>query len=63
MENEKTTLYVAFSTQKDGVGTTNYTVLAASDLYYLKGNQIPSGQKNYAEVVAMILALPGGWWK
>lgn len=31
--------------------------------YYLKGNQIPSGQKNYAEVVAMILALPGGWWK
>ena len=27
--------------------------------YYLKGNQIPSGQKNYAEVVAMILALPG----
>ena len=31
--------------------------------YYLKGNQIPSGQKNYAEVVAMILALPGDWWK
>ena len=31
--------------------------------YSLKGTQIPSGQKNYAEVVAMILALPGGWWK
>lgn len=30
--------------------------------YYLKGNQIPSGQKNYAEVVAMILSLPDEWW-
>lgn len=26
--------------------------------FYLKGNRIPSGQKNYAEVVGMILALP-----
>ena len=26
--------------------------------YYLKGNQIPSGQKNYAEVIAMILPCP-----
>lgn len=26
--------------------------------FYLKGNRIPSGQKNYAEVVGMLLALP-----
>ena len=37
MENEKTPLYVAFSTQKGGVGKTTFTVLAASYLYYLKG--------------------------
>ena len=36
MENEKTPLYVAFSTQKGGVGKTTFTVLAASYLYYLK---------------------------
>ena len=30
MENEKTPLYVAFSTQKGGVGKTTFTVLAAS---------------------------------
>ena len=35
MENEKTPLSVAFSTQKGGVGTTTFTVLAASYLYYL----------------------------
>lgn len=28
---------------------------------YLKGNHIPSGQKNYAEVVGMLLALPDSW--
>ena len=33
MENEKTPLYVAFSTQKGGVGKTTFTVLAASYLY------------------------------
>ena len=37
MENEKTPLHVAFSTQKGGVGKTTFTVLAASYLYYLKG--------------------------
>ena len=37
MANEKTPLYVAFSTQKGGVGKTTFTVLAASYLYYLKG--------------------------
>lgn len=31
--------------------------------WYLKGNRIPSGRKNYGEVVAMILALPDGWEK
>ena len=33
MENEKTPLYVAFSTQKGGVGKTTFTVLAASYLH------------------------------
>ena len=28
--------------------------------WYLKGNKIPSGQKNYAEVIGMILSLPDG---
>lgn len=40
MENEKTPLYVAFSTQKGGVGKTTFTVLAASYLYYLKGYEV-----------------------
>lgn len=31
--------------------------------WYLKGNQISSGQKNYGEVIAMVLSLPAGWWK
>ena len=38
MENEKTPLYVAFSTQKGGVGKTTFTVLAASYLYYLNAH-------------------------
>lgn len=29
--------------------------------WYLKGNRIPSAQKNYAEVVEMILSLPEGY--
>ena len=40
MENGKTPLYVAFSTQKGGVGKTTFTVLAASYLYYLKGYDV-----------------------
>ena len=40
MENEKTPLYVAFSTQKGVVGKTTFTVLAASYLYYLKGYDV-----------------------
>ena len=40
MENEKTPLYVAFSTQKGGVGKTTFTVLAASYLYNLKGYDV-----------------------
>ena len=42
-ENEKTPLYVAFSTQKGGVGKTTFTVLAASYLYYLKGYDVAGG--------------------
>ena len=30
--------------------------------WYLKGNHIPSGKKNYGEVVGMILSLPENWW-
>lgn len=30
--------------------------------WYLKGNKISSGQKNYAEVVRMIISLPARWW-
>ena len=40
MENKKIPLYVAFSTQKGGVGKTTFTVLAASYLYYLKGYDV-----------------------
>lgn len=29
--------------------------------YYLKGNKISSGQKNYAEVVGLLLSESGGW--
>lgn len=37
---EKQTLYVAFSTQKGGVGKTAFTVLAASYLHYVKGYDV-----------------------
>ena len=40
MGNERTPLYVAFSTQKGGVGKTTFTVLAASYLHYLKGYDV-----------------------
>ena len=31
--------------------------------WYLKGNRIASGKKNYGEVVGMVLSLPEDWWK
>lgn len=31
--------------------------------WYLKGNRIPSGTKNYGEVTGMILSLPENWWQ
>ena len=37
---KKETSYVAFSTQKGGVGKTTFTVLVASYLYYLKGYSV-----------------------
>ena len=37
---KKETSYVAFSTQKGGVGKTTFTVLVASYLYYLKGYNV-----------------------
>jgi len=37
---KKETLFVAFSTQKGGVGKTTFTVLAASYLHYLKGYNV-----------------------
>ena len=40
MENGKTPLYVAFSTQKGGVGKTTFTVLVANCLHYLKGYDV-----------------------
>ena len=30
--------------------------------WYLKGNRISSGQKNYGEVIGIILSMPQGWW-
>lgn len=30
--------------------------------WFLKGNKISEGHKNYAQVVEMILALPSDWW-
>ena len=47
MENGKTPLYVAFSTQKGGVGKTTFTVLAASCLHYLKGYDVAVGGVAY----------------
>jgi len=40
IEMKKETLFVAFSTQKGGVGKTTFTVLAASYLHYLKGYNV-----------------------
>ena len=40
IDMKKETLFVAFSTQKGGVGKTTFTVLAASYLYYLKGYNV-----------------------
>lgn len=37
---DRKTLFVAFSTQKGGVGKTTFTVLAASYLHYLKGYNV-----------------------
>ena len=37
---KKETLFVAFSTQKGGVGKTTFTVLSASYLHYLKGYNV-----------------------
>lgn len=37
---KKDPLFVAFSTQKGGVGKTTFTVLAASYLYYIKGYNV-----------------------
>ena len=37
---EKETLYVAFSTQKGGVGKTAFTVIAASYLHYVSGKNV-----------------------
>ncbi|WP_346859615.1 ParA family protein [uncultured Draconibacterium sp.] len=37
---EKETLFIAFSTQKGGVGKTAFTVLMSSYLYYVKGLEI-----------------------
>lgn len=31
--------------------------------WFLKGNKISEGHKNYAQVVEMVLALPSDWWK
>lgn len=45
---KKETLYVAFSTQKGGVGKTTFTVLVASYLYYLKGYNVAVVDCDYA---------------
>ena len=59
MENEKTPLYVAFSTQKGGVGKTTFTVLAASYLYYLKGYNVAVVDCDYPQhSIAFVSVLP-----
>jgi cellulose biosynthesis protein BcsQ len=40
MEKEQETLYVAFATQKGGMGKTTLTVLTASYLHYVKGYNV-----------------------
>ena len=45
-----TPLYVAFSTQKGGVGKTTFTVLAASYLYYLKGYDVAAVSYTHLDV-------------
>ena len=37
---KKKPVFIAFSTQKGGVGKTTFTVLAASYLHYLKGYNV-----------------------
>jgi len=39
-EMEKETLFIAFSTQKGGVGKTAFTVLMSSYLHYEKGMEV-----------------------
>lgn len=60
---KKETLYVAFSTQKGGVGKTTFTVLVASYLYYLKGYNVavvdcdyPQHRTNFL-VMSLVLLL------
>jgi hypothetical protein len=46
---KKETLFIAFSTQKGGVGKTTLTVLTASYLHYVKGLSLyikPGSEKN-----------------
>lgn len=31
--------------------------------WFLKGNKISSGHKNYAQVIGMIISLPSDWWQ
>lgn len=50
---KKETLYVAFSTQKGGVGKTTFTVLVASYLYYLKGYNVAVVDCDYRSTVSV----------
>ena len=62
MKNGKTPLYVAFSTQKGGVGKTTFTVLAASCLHYLKGYDVAVVDCDYPQhSIAGGLRLPAAF--
>ena len=65
MENGKTPLYVAFSTQKGGVGKTTFTVLAASCLHYLKGYDVAVVDCDYPPPMrntsAWLMSSSPGW--
>ena len=61
-EGGKDVFEVASDGRKIILSGNNGVSVASAYNWYLKSNRISSGQKNYAEVVGMILSLPEEWW-